>query len=245
MRVLVISDIHGNLAALEAVASVSCDAVVCLGDLVGYGPHPGPVVQWVRENAALVIQGNHDRALAEHVAPGCREQFRTLAAATFPLGQRQLSPEEIAYLGSLPRQAVRVFDGVRYLLVHATPSDPLYRYVGADSAAWARELSGIVADVVLVGHTHIPFDLQVGHSRVVNPGSVGQPKDGDPRASCALIDDGQIELLRRAYPVERTAKALEESGIGRKEAATLSRILQQGGLQPLPNEALDQATTGR
>jgi len=155
------------------------------------------------------------------------------------LGQRQLSAEEIAYLGSLPRQAVRVFDGVRYLLVHATPSDPLYRNLGADSAAWARELSGIVADVVLAGQTHIPFDLQVGHSRVVNPGSVGQSKDGDPRASYALIDDGQIQLLRKAYPVERTAKALEESGIGLKEAAALTRILQQGGLRLQSNEALD------
>jgi diadenosine tetraphosphatase ApaH/serine/threonine PP2A family protein phosphatase len=85
----------------------------------------------------------------------------------------------------------------------------------------------------------------VGQARVVNPGSVGQPKDGDPRASYALIDDGQIELLRTAYPVERTAKALEESGIGQKEVATLTRILHQGGLPPQANEALDQATTGR
>ena len=71
------------------------------------------------------------------------------------------------------------------------------------------------------------------------PGSIGQPKDGDPRASYALIDDGQIQLLRKVYPVERTAKALEESGMGPNEAAGLTRILQQGGLRPQSNEALD------
>jgi predicted phosphodiesterase len=228
MRVLVLSDIHGNLAALEAVPSTSYDAVVCLGDLVGYGPHPGPVVRWVRENATLTLQGNHDRALADGVAPGCRAQFECLARATFSLGQRQLSPEEIAYLGALPRQARRVFDGVRYLFVHATPSDPLYRYLGPESDVWATEVTGVDADVVVVGHTHIQFDIQVAGKRILNPGSVGQPKDGDPRAAFAVLEDGGVRLCRAAYPVERTIDALRSDGVSRKVLSALGSILRTG-----------------
>jgi predicted phosphodiesterase len=103
MRVLIVSDIHGNVAALEAVAAAAreWDALVCLGDLVGYGPAPGPVVRWVRGHATVVVQGNHDRALADDVPPGCRPRFEELARAVAPLGQRQLTAEELARASSL------------------------------------------------------------------------------------------------------------------------------------------------
>ena len=228
MRVLVLSDIHGNLAALEAVPSTSYDAVVCLGDLVGYGPNPGPVVRWVRENATLTLQGNHDRALADRVAPGCRAQFEWLAQATFSLGQQQLSPEELAYLGALPRQALRSFDGVRYLFVHATPSDSLYRYLGPEPDVWAKEVAGVDADVIVVGHTHIQFELALAGRRVVNPGSVGQPKDGDPRAAYAVLEDGGVRLCRTAYPVERTIDAFRNTGVPAEALSALGSLLRTG-----------------
>jgi predicted phosphodiesterase len=122
MRVLVISDVHGNREALEAVVAEPHDSMICLGDLVGYGPEPAACVQWARAHAQLVLQGNHDRALAEGVAPGGRAQFLWLAEALAPLGRAQLAEEDITYLRQLPRPAALEIDGGRFLFVHATPT---------------------------------------------------------------------------------------------------------------------------
>jgi predicted phosphodiesterase len=228
MRVLVVSDIHGNVAALEAVVAQPYDTLVCLGDLVGYGPAPGAVVRWVRAHATLIVQGNHDRALADAVPPVCRAQFERLAKAASPVGARQLSAEEIAYLGALPRLAVRTFDSVRYLFVHATPSDPLYRYLGAQPDDWQREVAGLDVDVVVVGHTHHQFELRSGGCRVVNPGSVGQPKDGDPRAAYAVLEGGRLSLERAEYPVDLTIRALEAEDLPQDVVGVLTRLLRTG-----------------
>ncbi len=228
MKVLVLSDIHGNLAALEAVAAEPHDLLICLGDLVGYGPQPGPCVRWVRAHAALVVQGNHDRALGDGSPPGCRAEFQWLADALAPLGQAQLSPEERAYLAGLPRSALRQLDGTRYLFVHATPSDPLYRYLGPDPAAWEGEVHALDVDAVVVGHTHLQFDLPLARTHVVNPGSVGQPKDGDPRAAYAVIENGTFRLGRVRYDVERTVGELRASGVDPDAVADLSLLLRTG-----------------
>lgn len=228
MRLLVISDIHGNLAALEAVAAESHDAVVCLGDIVGYGPEPGACLRWIRSRPGLAVQGNHDRALAEGTPPGCRAQFRVLADATAPIGRRQTGPAELAWLAGLPRWAFLTVAGVRFMFVHATPRDPLYEYLGPDAARWQDEVRATDADVVVVGHTHLQFQLRAGSRRVINPGSVGQPKDGDPRAAYAVIDDGIVTLHRVAYPVERTIDALRERGMSADVVAALSELLRTG-----------------
>jgi putative phosphoesterase len=232
MKALVLSDIHGNLAALEAVAAEPHDLLICLGDLVGYGPQPGPCVRWVRDHAALVVQGNHDRALGDGSRAGCRAEFQWLADALAPLGQAQLSREERAYLAGLPRSAVREVDGSRCLLVHATPSDPLYRYLGLDPAAWEAEVKSLDVHLVLVGHTHLQFDLPLRGKHVVNPGSVGQPKDGDPRAAYAVLENGACRLGRRPYDVERTVAELQETGVDRDAVADLSLLLRTGRTPP-------------
>ncbi len=228
MRTLVISDVHGNLAALEAVLAEPHDAVVCLGDLVGYGPEPAACVRRLRAEGAVVVQGNHDRAAADGAPPGCREQFRWLADAVAPLTRAQLAPEEAAYLGALPRWASPELEGGAYLCVHATPRDPLYRYVGPDPVEWERELAGASAEVLLVGHTHLQFDLAVGTRRVVNPGSVGQPKDGDPRAAYAVIEGGTVALRRVPYPIETTVRALRHAGLPAAAVAVLVALLRTG-----------------
>ena len=223
-----VSDIHGNLAALEAVAAEAHDLVVCLGDLVGYGPEPGACVRWVQARAELVLQGNHDRSLADGSPPRCRAEFQWLADAVMQLGQVQLSREERAYLGSLPRSAVRQYDGSRYLFVHATPSDPLYRYLGPDPGAWEAEVHSLDVDTVIVGHTHLQFELAVVGKSVINPGSVGQPKDGDPRAAYAVLENGAVRLGRMAYDVERTVAGLRASGRDQDAVAALSVLLRTG-----------------
>jgi putative phosphoesterase len=240
MKVLVLSDIHANLAALEAVAAAeSYDTVLCLGDIVGYGPEPGACVRWVRRNAGVVVQGNHDRALADGVAPGCAPHFRWLADATAPIGRQQLTLEEIAWLANRPRWASITLDGVRIMCVHATPTDPLYEYIGPDREAWPRTLASIDADLVVVGHTHLQFELVLGRTRVMNPGSVGQPKDGDPRPAYAVIQDGRVRFGRVRYAVARTVSALEASTASRSAVEQLSALLRTGRVPrrtpPAPN----------
>lgn len=232
MKTLVISDIHGNLAALEAVAAEPHDRLICLGDLVGYGPQPGPCVRWVRAHAALVVQGNHDRALGDGSPAGCRTEFEWLADALAPLGQAQLSREERAYLAGLPRSAVRELDGTRCLFVHATPGDPLYRYLGPGRAAWEDEVESLDVGLVMVGHTHLPFELALGGKRVINPGSVGQPKDGDPRAAYAVLENGACRLGRLPYDVERTVAELQATEVDRDAVADLSLLLRTGRTPP-------------
>lgn len=235
MRVLVVSDIHGNLAALEAVLAEPHDAVICLGDLVGYGPEPAACVRRLRAEGGIVVQGNHDRANAEGVDPGCRPNFRWLADAVVPLTRLQLSADDVTYLSGLPHWAVPAFDGVGFFCVHATPRDPLYRYLGREPEEWAFEVAGVTADVVLCGHTHLQFELAAGGRRIVNPGSVGQPKDGDPRAAYAVIEDGKVTLRRALYPIERTVDALRLGPLPEAVVADLSVLLRTGRV-PAPRQ---------
>ena len=228
MRTLVVSDIHGNWPALEAVAAVPHDAVVCLGDVVGYGPQPAECLRWLRASHASIVQGNHDRAVADGVPPRCRLDFEWLATSTQHIARRQLTDEETAFLRALPRTRDMVLDGKRVLLLHATPADPLYSYLGPDRDQWRTALASIEADLVLVGHTHLPFHFQFGDVHVLNPGSLGQPKDGDPRAAYAIIEDGVARLERASYPVERTVDALIAAGVEPAAAKALAGLLRTG-----------------
>ncbi len=138
------------------------------------------------------------------MSPGGPEPFRSLAEATIPIAYAQLDGEALGYLRALPLSLSLELDGRRCLLVHATPHDPLYRAVGPDPTAWPAELDGVDAETVLVGHTHLQFDLALGRHRVINPGSVGLPLDGDPRPAYAVLEGGRITLRRVAYPIDRT-----------------------------------------
>lgn len=228
MRTLVISDIHGNWPALRSVVENSFDAVIVLGDLVGYGPFPAECVNWVRDNADIVIQGNHDRAYAENVPAGCRPSFRWLSDAVAPLTWRQLGEDQLAYLRALPRWAMLNIDGSLYAFVHAAPTSPLYEYIGPDPRRWEAELRGLSADVLIVGHTHLQFALRIGDCMVVNPGSVGQPKDGDPRAAFLVIEDGECRLERAEYAVEETVAGLDAADVDPAARSFLSMLLRTG-----------------
>lgn len=233
MRTLVISDIHGNWPALKAVLDktlASVDTVIALGDLVGYGPFPAQCVSWVQENASISVQGNHDRAYGADIPAGCRPDFRWLSDAVGPLTWSQLDQEQLAYLKGLPRWAVLEIDGRKFAFVHAAPSDPLYEYIGPDPARWETELSGLDVDTLVVGHTHIQFSLRIGRSHVVNPGSVGQPKDGDPRAAFLVIEDGVCKLERAEYPVEETIAALAAGEVDAEAVSVLSELLRKGSI---------------
>jgi putative phosphoesterase len=228
VKVLIIADVHGNLEALKAVLADPHDALICLGDMVGYGPEPGPCVRRILDQAEIVLRGNHDHALATGAAPGCPPSFQWLAEATAQLGAGQVSTTERVALGELPLRASHTIDGIDDHLVHAAPTDPMYRYLEPTSDGWVREVREIGPEVLLVGHSHIQFRHHVAGRTIVSPGSVGQPRQGDPRAAYMVIEDGTFSFCRVAYRVERTVAALERSGIETAAAAFLTQLLRTG-----------------
>ncbi len=208
MRVLVLADIHGNRAALDAIRE-PFDACVCVGDLVDYGPEPGPCIDWVRKNAAHCVRGNHDHGVAQDVEVEGVGGFRYLTAITRPLSVAAVTPEQRRYLADLPTSRMFTLAGKRFLMVHATPRDPMDEYAPADLNFWKPRLAGLNVDYLLAGHTHQPYTLQVNGTLVVNPGSVGLSRDGDPRAAYAIIDGDEVQLKRIEYPIEETVRAVE------------------------------------
>ena len=135
-------------------------------------------------------------------------------------------------------------DKKRFYLVHATPRDPFDEYLRDDKDAWTLRLKGIDADFVLVGHTHIPFCLQLEHTTVINPGSVGQPRDGDPRCSYAIIENGRVELRRIEYDIEATLSHMRQCGIDDDTLALAEAVLKTGGqMAPHLLERLSRSAT--
>jgi putative phosphoesterase len=235
MRILVLADIHGNWPALQAVAAEPYDVCLCLGDLVDYGVEPAPCLAWVREKAHYVVRGNHDHGVAQNVVVSGRSGFKYLTGITRPLTRERLSEHDLRYLSRLPVTRLVTLDNTRYLLVHATPRDPLDEYAPADADFWARRLQNVEADVVCVGHTHQPYVLEVGDKLVINPGSVGQPRDGDPRAAVAVIEDYTVDLKRIEYPIDDTVAAVQASPLPESAKNMLADVFRSGAPAPIPN----------
>jgi putative phosphoesterase len=229
MRILLLADIHANWPALKAIQE-PFDVCLVLGDLVDYGLEPSPCIDWVRRHATAAIRGNHDHGAAQQVKVNGRTGFKYLTAITRPITQEELSTEERRYLATLPVSRYVTLEGTRYLLVHATPRDPLDEYAVADKDFWRRRLENVDAQVICVGHTHFPYVLEVDDKLVVNPGSVGQPRDGDPRASYAIIDNHRVELKRLEYPVEETVRTILESSLPEPAKGLLTEIFRTGTL---------------
>ena len=251
MRVAVLSDIHANRQALAAVAkdleAQGVDETWCLGDVVGYGAHPQECLEWVQDHASAYVKGNHDHA----VASGEMAWFNPAAAQAARYHAQLLTPPDRSRLYAWPEQETRRIGDVRVLLVHGSPDDPLHEYVRpSDAHTGLRRWEGR-ADLILMGHTHVPFlaaprdprkpatpwaalgfadDLRPTSAApaspiLLNPGSVGQPRDGDPRASYLVLDleARRTELRRVSYDVEAAAHAILTAGL---DATLASRLVR-------------------
>ena len=228
MRILVLADIHSNWAALSAIQE-DFDTCVCVGDLVDYGTNPLPCIDWVRRHAAATVRGNHDHAVAQRVNPLGGSGFRRLAQATRPVHWDLLDSWRMKYLARLPVTTHYRAGETRLFLVHATPWDPMDEYLTVDADAWRQRLIGLESDFVCVGHTHVPFHIDLGQIQVVNPGSVGQPRDGDPRASYAIIEDGEVSFHRAAYDIDAHLEQLAHSGVEDWVVRLTEMVLRRGG----------------
>jgi predicted phosphodiesterase len=234
VRFLIISDIHGNLEALQAVLADSFgqyDEVLCCGDLVGYNPNPAEVVEWARGNCRIVIRGNHDKVVAGLEG---LEWFNEIAQISALWSRDQLTAEQMKWLQNLPQGPEEVESCT---LFHGAPFDEDY-YVLAPSDA-GECFGHLETDVSFFGHTHVQggfylrrrkigqidsvspslnestVQLEPDSKFMINPGSVGQPRDGDPRAAYALYEPllRTVTLRRVEYPVQTTSNKLRDAGL--------------------------------
>lgn len=221
MRLAILSDIHANAEALHAAVAEAdvrgVDAVVCLGDVVGYGPDPGPCVDLVRERCTATVMGNHDAAVALDASPDALPRDGQTAAA---LHREQLAADQLAWLAALPYLAV--VHGVT--LAHASPERP-DEWLRLDSFGAVRaQFEAFETPVCFVGHSHKPAvvsstvgvaRVRPGHRYLINVGSVGQPRDHDPRAAFGLYDTETMayELVRVHYDLARTRMRIADAGL--------------------------------
>jgi diadenosine tetraphosphatase ApaH/serine/threonine PP2A family protein phosphatase len=229
MRHAILGDIHGNLVAFQAVLHDieergGAEEMWCLGDIVGYGPDPSACIALLRKYEHLCVAGNHDWAAIGKVDIS---DFNPEAAAACLWTGSQLSEDDVRFLDSLP---LTLNCGV-FTIVHGSPREPIWEYVLSTQSAQAN-FRFFDTRYCLIGHSHVPLvfelvgqscllrelpaELELGENRlIINPGGVGQPRDGDPRAAYAIYDDegGKVYHYRVAYDIEATQKRMVEYGL--------------------------------
>jgi diadenosine tetraphosphatase ApaH/serine/threonine PP2A family protein phosphatase len=237
VRVAVLSDIHANLAALDAVLAAvpSVDEVWQLGDIVGYGPEPDGVVARLRDIGARGVRGNHDAAA---VGALDIDSFNIDARRAMEWTRATISDDTRTWLAALPERVER--EG--FTLVHGSPRDPIWEYVTSTPVARAG-IAAMDTPSGLHGHTHVPVAYLehdghletmspgagstialAGHRALLNPGSVGQPRDGIPTASWLLLDTaaGTATWNRTAYDVGGVQRAMDAAGLPERLVARLA-----------------------
>jgi diadenosine tetraphosphatase ApaH/serine/threonine PP2A family protein phosphatase len=232
VRIAIVSDIHANLAALDAVLAHAgeVDAVWCMGDSVGYGPQPAECISRLRDGGALWVAGNHERAATGAMGV---EDFNSNAAAAALWTRSRLSDDDKTALDVLPETLI---EG-DYTLVHGTLRWPIWEYLFDEEAALGH-LALQRTQFAFVGHTHVPaivtevpdspggcemrrlrdgevVDLSIESRLVLNSGSVGQPRDGDKRASYGILDtsEGTFTLRRVEYEIAATQRLMQDAGL--------------------------------
>jgi predicted phosphodiesterase len=234
LRYLILSDIHANWEALQAVlnhAAGAYDKVVCCGDLVGYGPDPNAIVEWVRSSVAFVIRGNHDKAA---VGLEDLEWFNPVARAAAIWTQTELTPENGEYVKRLARGPMAVDN---YLIAHGSPLDEDEYLIGGAEVAQVFEY--LDRNLTFFGHTHVQggfsvargrgyilqgpapgeesagLDLEPDAAYLINPGAVGQPRDGDPRAAYAVYDPAgrSVVYYREEYDIASVQAKIRGAGL--------------------------------
>lgn len=213
MQIAVLSDVHANLPALEAVLAdldrVGSMGIWVAGDLIGYNPWPNEVLQILRDRRVRAIRGNHDRAALD----GDTFRFNELAAAAIRWTRIQLTPGSVGYLKDLEDRTRATMPEGLVAMYHGSPRDDdeyVFPYAADENLL---RIAG--APFVILGHTHLPMALAFRSGILVNPGSVGQPRDGDPRAAWGVLDLSRrrFALRRVPYDIDAVATAIRRNGL--------------------------------
>jgi len=223
-KVAFLSDVHANLEALQAVLEKLGDmSIYCLGDVVGYGASPNEVIALLRSRGVTSVLGNHDYA----VITGSTSDFNARAAISAKWTMKVISAQSKEYLKSLPQELSLAVEGSRMYLTHGSPLDHLWEYVdpGTHSELFDFYLKRLSARLIALGHTHVPYVWKGEDGTVMNPGSVGQPRDGDSRSSYAIatFENGEVEVEeeRMRYDIRGAAEKIRRAGLPEEHASRL------------------------
>lgn len=230
MKLLIVSDIHANWQALDAVLNKeSYDGLIFLGDAVDFGPDPGSCVKFLMNSSKRrfwAVRGDHDYGMAYGLNSKCAEELRDISVITRDWGEGYLGGEEVGFLRRLPAVSTFSIDEDDFELVHGSDIGP-----GKIRCFYERsEQEGERRRFILVGHSHKPYIKNYGNTIILNPGSVGQPRDFNPRASYAVIENGEARVSRVSYDIEKTVKGLKKSSMPTHVTGKLSSVLIHGGI---------------
>ena len=225
MKLLILSDIHGNWPALEAVlaAEPKHETVVFCGDVFDYGPQPVECLRWLAENADHIVRGNHDNALGYDVDCQCMGTFREYSVATRAWHRTMLNSTDREFLRQMLIRDWFEWDGKHFRMAHATPQGDLFECLDMDK--WGSRIAGLDGDFMLLGHTHIQGMQTFGRLTVVNPGSVGLARDYRGEACYAVYENGAVQLKRCSYNVARTVAALRAAPLPEAVIEGLAQVL--------------------
>lgn len=224
MKILILSDIHANLPALQAVLEKdgNYDKLIFLGDVIDYGPHPKECLDFIKNNADYYIRGNHDNAMGYNVDCNSMGTFREYSVNTREWHRALLDEDDFKFLRNMPLLDKAHLDDRTFYLAHASPQGDISKYVNENEIV--EELNNIISEYVLVGHTHIQYSRKFDDSIVINPGSVGLARDGG-QACYAVYENGNITLHRIDYDVEKTVSDLMKAPIADNIKLGLKKVL--------------------
>ncbi len=214
MKLAIISDVHSNLEAFEAVLQEiekqQIDKIYCCGDVVGYGASPSKCLKLIREFHIPSVMGNHDLAVVTHNVTW----FNINAAKSILLTIDDLEENDVKFILKFPERNEVVVKDHRILMVHGSPRNPIWEYVHPTYVN-SDFVKDIYFDVIVMGHTHVPFVKRIGNKLILNPGSVGQPRDSNPKASFAIIDVERLfaKIIRVDYDIEKAAQKIIKFGL--------------------------------
>ncbi len=232
MKILVFSDLHGNFDALQALQAVESkpDAILFAGDIVGYGPEPKLCLSWISANATCVVRGDHDEGVANDVPSRCPPELQDLSQATGAYTRRMLNQADLDYLRGLALEQTVDLGGARFYLTHAAPSDNLGKALDLTALKQkqlAEEIAGLDADIVFLGHTHVPAIRQVDGIVLVNPGSLGQPRHGTPSPTYAVWEDGELQIRHIHYDLSPLLRKLSLLPLDPDHVGRLQSIIKE------------------
>lgn len=235
MKIAVISDIHSNVYALNEVLGdiqkKDVDMVICTGDLVGYGTRPNEVIQTLRKEKILTIMGNYDEAIGNFkITCGCdypNPKDAERAGLSIHFTAQETTEENKEYLRNLPKEATFTFNNKTIRFVHGS-TRVINEYLKENSKEADEVMSELVEDILVCGHTHIPYAKYYGEKLLINAGSIGKPKTNRPDANYVIINmsdsNVEVEIIEVAYDFEKIAKEIEENEILPNDFARLIRL---------------------
>jgi putative phosphoesterase len=237
MKFAVIADVHSNIyalnAALEDIKQRGIERIYCAGDLVGYAPFPNEVIHTIKKANIPTVMGNYDEATA-YFKPTCgcdypNEKAAEIGNQSIAWTKKHTSEESKEFLKTLPSKIEFTEKGKKVLIVHGSPRQiNEYLYETRPQEELEEIMSQADADILICGHTHLPYHKVINEKHLINAGSVGKPKHGDPMGTYVIVDidqDVQVEIIKFPYDYEKTAQAIEASELPNELAA----LLRTGG----------------